>query len=86
MTSQEQSYGNSFIWTLFLVAIFIGLQYVPLPFVDSVFENVNKTNGISRFNIVALGLMPVVSAFSITEFFSFLVSPLSAWRMAGICR
>ncbi len=80
-----RTYGYSFIWTVILLAIYLGLYYIPLPTIG--FANQlpqSKGTNLSEFNILSMGWMPVVSGFIWVEIISLFLKPFRGWRLAGI--
>jgi preprotein translocase subunit SecY len=85
LKSHARSYVKAAVWTGALTAIFMAMNYIPLPTVNLFLEGSHNFWGkhISDFNILLVGLYPVINAFGFVEFLSLFVTPLSRWRLEG---
>jgi hypothetical protein len=86
MTDQEKSYGKAALVTALLGGLYVALHHLPLPAVAQAFSFAPDLIGkhMAQFNILALGLTPVLSGFICLEVLSLILPPLNRWRLQGV--
>jgi preprotein translocase subunit SecY len=84
------------LYTIALVFLYRVLLLIPVPGIDfQVLEGLFGHRGIfrellsyglalERFSLVALGVMPYLSAYMIVEILSLFIQPLKSWREEGV--
>ncbi|MFC1840010.1 preprotein translocase subunit SecY [Thermodesulfobacteriota bacterium] len=80
----ESDFISKILITIGLLAFFRLLCFIPLPYIDlSGYDDPGSLlsfYGFTRISIVALGIMPFISAYIFVEMFSLVIPAMKRWR------